>query len=1021
MVKRLLLIVAMLAVSIPAASQDIRGEHLTLLSLVARSSETECLWINSSTGVVVKGTCPVGDITDVSFTLPSAIFTTPPTGSPCTTGNCAFTFALASQSENTIFARSTGSGTPTFQSMTKAMTPATTVHTDQTNTFGAFLQSFGGGLTVSSGTTTTQALSSTTGTFSGSVAANAGITVDTSAFTVADVTGNVSTAGTLAVAGTSDLKGNVSDSTGNLTLNDSVDVLDNLVLGSATGEYAQSANYASRTTGWRIDYDGTADLREGFFDQMKVKLFTVEQTQAVNGSMQWTKSVAELAGESTVGGAVTCPSLGAAETYWFRDFPNAANIRVFQANDYVSIRTLAWSDSGADGAAELAVTDCVGVVTAYADGTSGNDGYQSWTFTRPAGANGGSMTGGTSIALKLPTLNYGVTADGVLEATVNDGTNNVNAPYFGVKKWTTSPIAANFTNLARFGQLRGITSVDEYGIFAGPTFNLTNGQFFRASDTNFDVHGLDFSLWDADSANIIMRRNSGNPYLAIGNAAPTAYATGGGIWMGSDAGTYKFRVGDLSSTDYIAYNGSSFTVRGDLNADDITAGTLTGRTIQTTTNCGSGGGACIKMTNTPDLQWYNSSNQLIGSITGNGILLPAQSGVNVWSSYGVSRTLGNSYVGGLFGYETLLVGSPNVESQTISLRNDGDSGSSNTMMNAVLLQAVSTQNNFSDQSLGGISITTTDATSYSQSVIRLGTLSNVLGGETYFELDDRTDGTSTAHIEASNFTVYSSGNVINATPTSLALGSASNLFVDRSNNRVGINDATPSYALDVNGTIYGQGSVYAVSGFYSNGTAGAAGTESAGYWFGGAGVAHGNIAWQPNEQTFLFRSGNTPTADTDVYGAVDLNTNGDVYAAGFKVAAWATLGNSTNPLCTDVGNGSAGFIYRCAGNWSSRRYKTNIRPADQPWMRVLDIDPVWFEWRPELHMTTETQFGAIAEEVEALGLASLVRYENGKVEGLHYDKIALALIPVVKQQQAQIDALLARLAALERIVTPTAR
>jgi len=700
MVKRALIALLMLVCFYSsAAAQDIVGQKLTLLSLASRASETECLWINSSTGVVVKGACPAGDITGVSFTLPSIFDAV----SACTTGDCAFTFVLASQSANTIFARSTGAGLPSFQSMTKAMTPATTVHTDQTNTYGAFLQTFGGGLTVSSGTTTTQALSSTTGTFSS----------------------------TLAVTSTADLKGNISDSTGNLTFNDSADILDNLNLGSAAGEYVRSANYVSRTTGWQADYGGNADFRDLFSDQLKVKLFTVEQTQAVNGSMQWTKSVTELAGESTVAGAVTCPTLGAAETYWFRDFPNAANIRVFQANDYVSIRTLSWADSGTDGAAELNVSDCIGVVTAYADGTAGNDGYQSWTFTRPAGANGGSMAGGTSIPLKVQALNYGVTADGVLEATVTDGSNNVNAPYFGVKKWTTSPIAANFTALARFGQLRGITGTDEYGIFAGPSYNAVNGQFFRASDQNFDLHGIDFSLWDADSANIIMRRNSGNPYFAVGNPAPTTYASGEGIWQGSDSGTYKFRIGNPggnllaydSGTDILSVTGSITAGSGAIggwsigtsaltsgsgattvgldsggtnpaiyagsatpgsapfrvtNAGAVTAtnATVTG-SIQTTANCGSASTWC-GIFDSNGLKWYDSNNVLRVQLssTWKGVAVQSSTFSDIYDKEGNFEFMGPSGSVGIFGTTAFENAAHTVKHVKLTTRNAYATGAS---------------------------------------------------------------------------------------------------------------------------------------------------------------------------------------------------------------------------------------------------------------------------------------------------------------------------------------------------------
>lgn len=1182
MVKRLLVLLMVLAAAAPAGAQTLRGERLRVTNMAA-TPQTNCAYVDAS-GNFYSAACPAGDISGVSFTLPG-IFSAV---TPCTSGSCAFTFTLASQSANTgwfapdgsagaptfrfavpadfgasiganlVLARSTGTGAASFQTLTKGMQLNSTVYTDQSNTWGAFLQSMGGGLTVSSGTTTTQALSSTTGTFSGALAANAGFTVDTTAFTVADTTGNVATAGTLtatgasalnggitvdttnftvngttgavstasdlAVAGTSDLKGNISDSTGNLTLNDNVDVLDNLVLGSATGEYVRSGNYASRTTGWQIDYSGTADLREGFFDQMKVKLFTVEQTQAVNGSMTWTKSVAELAGETTVGGAVTCPTLGAAETYWFRDFPAAANIRAFQTNDYLSIRTLAWADSGADGAAELSVTDCIGIVTAYADGTAGNDGYQSWTFTRPAGANGGSMAGGTAIALKLPALNYGVTADGVLEATVNDGANNINAPYFGVKKWTTSPIAANFTNLARFGQLRGITSVDEYGIFAGPTFNLTNGQFFRASDTNFDVHGLDFSLWDADSANIIMRRNSGNPYLAIGNAAPTAYATGGGIWMGSDSGTYKFRVGDLSSTDYIAYNGSTFTVRGDLNADDITAGTITGRTVQTAAS-----GARVVMDTAPSLKWYDAS-ALLGSLSPTGAKVVPYLGAPPTFVSSLSMANGYSFdvsalssfaagdAAGLFQFASssgstaritnlvaVSTGTSNSETMTVGVVTNKDVGGGeklayanfsssagstnvgllawnatssvitlNATNNTAVLNntsfAVDTSTLFVDSSANEVGVgTTTPSAKFTveagdividpdKKIYLHGDAAGSLDTNWYLYKDNtnhhvRVGGAGsgsrsflvedTSASNAQRFAVnFASGLTTITVPSSSTVSQGMYLLNPYATTNVwtgtylsfgysagenysariyGQHNANASYAsrlyfqthatgtgtwntatyINENGDFL-AGKGFVVTGAATLGTSATAGTFSAEASSTFRQYTGDGTGWK---WAIAQRASSTTT---DLVWITDnddnLNVVQNVYAAGFRIAATAAVGTTVPCL----GGTTNAFIGTCT---SSRRYKQDIAPFGGS-RAILRVQPMLFHLKTQ--PTGAKELGAIAEDVHALGLRHLVRYdEHGRPDGLNYDKMALYLIPIIKEQQQQIDALTARLAALE--------
>jgi len=75
-----------------------------------------------------------------------------------------------------------------------------------------------------SGATVTGVSTSTlsTLTVTGSAALNGGITADTSAFSVADTTGNTVISGTLSVTSTSDLKGNLADSGGVLTVADNM-------------------------------------------------------------------------------------------------------------------------------------------------------------------------------------------------------------------------------------------------------------------------------------------------------------------------------------------------------------------------------------------------------------------------------------------------------------------------------------------------------------------------------------------------------------------------------------------------------------------------------------------------------------------------------------------------------------------------------------------------------------------------------------------------------------------------------
>lgn len=99
---------------------------------------------------------------------------------------------------------------------------------------------------------------------------------------------------------------------------------------------------------------------------------------------------------------------------------------------------------------------------------------------------------------------------------------------------------------------------------------------------------------------------------------------------------------------------------------------------------------------------------------------------------------------------------------------------------------------------------------------------------------------------------------------------------------------------------------------------------------------------------------------------------------------------------------------------SSRRYKTEI--TDAPALeRVLDIQPVTFKAaKPEPGQADQVYYGVIAEDLDALGLSHLVGYdEEGRPDSVHYDRIGVALVPVVQQLVTVIAGLEARIQILE--------
>lgn len=86
---------------------------------------------------------------------------------------------------------------------------------------------------------------------------------------------------------------------------------------------------------------------------------------------------------------------------------------------------------------------------------------------------------------------------------------------------------------------------------------------------------------------------------------------------------------------------------------------------------------------------------------------------------------------------------------------------------------------------------------------------------------------------------------------------------------------------------------------------------------------------------------------------------------------------------------------------SSRRYKEDIHALETDPGKVLDLDPVRFRWKT----TGELDVGLIAEDV-AGRLEDLVIYDqDGRPDGVKYDKLALYLLSVVKAQQQKIERL----------------
>ncbi|USH44610.1 minor tail protein [Streptomyces phage BroPlease] len=105
-------------------------------------------------------------------------------------------------------------------------------------------------------------------------------------------------------------------------------------------------------------------------------------------------------------------------------------------------------------------------------------------------------------------------------------------------------------------------------------------------------------------------------------------------------------------------------------------------------------------------------------------------------------------------------------------------------------------------------------------------------------------------------------------------------------------------------------------------------------------------------------------------------------------------------------------------NTSSVRFKENVRDYTISPDDVLALRPVIYDRKDQtredgtVKAGRKDEVGLIAEEVEQR-LPWLINYLDGEVDGLRYDLLGVALLPVVQRQAEQISALEERLSALE--------
>jgi hypothetical protein len=171
------------------------------------------------------------------------------------------------------------------------------------------------------------------------------------------------------------------------------------------------------------------------------------------------------------------------------------------------------------------------------------------------------------------------------------------------------------------------------------------------------------------------------------------------------------------------------------------------------------------------------------------------------------------------------------------------------------------------------------------------------------------------------------------------------------------------------------------------------------YSFGADGDANGGVI-SANE----FITSDSAGAETDPAFASPQGTSGMYFVGGSTITGIRFTVNGTVRYQITSSGGA---------NVSSIRTKDNVQTYAVPTEDLLNIRTI--SYHPKGDERDITAFGVIAEELDEVpSLRIFLDYEeDGSPISVQYDRIALGLINVVKEQQERIDSLEQRLTALE--------
>jgi hypothetical protein len=172
----------------------------------------------------------------------------------------------------------------------------------------------------------------------------------------------------------------------------------------------------------------------------------------------------------------------------------------------------------------------------------------------------------------------------------------------------------------------------------------------------------------------------------------------------------------------------------------------------------------------------------------------------------------------------------------------------------------------------------------------------------------------------------------------------------------------------------------------------------------------------PQANTFTIETGGSERVRVDSSGRLLM---GEITPATSVTHSLCTPGrlqsdgtySITTADAANVSIASTGLFLRST---SSLKYKTDVEDADIDYSEALIYGsrPVWYRSLSESDPSAYSYWGFIAEEVAEID-PRMVHWGDDGPEGVQYDRYVVHLVSVIQKQQQRLDAMEARIAALE--------